>query len=155
MLFGADICGTREYHPCRISGGCEKVCFVEVFVKVTLAIHLRLGPLTLATFTSNSFPAARALPTSLRHEPASRSASLLSSAVYSNARWHFRSMEKLPENSVPSRRFSTKIVLKGSCHKRQKPQVPTPQAPIRNNRQTRTVANAKGRNRNTNLTNPI
>jgi len=39
----------------------------------------------------------------------------------------------------------------GSCHKRQKPQVPTPQAPIRN-RQTRKVANAKGLNRNTNLT---
>jgi len=33
--------------------------------------------------------------------------------------------------------------LKGSCHKRQKPQAPTPQAPIRN-RQTRKVANAKG-----------
>ena len=38
----------------------------------------------------------------------------------------------------------------GSCHKRQKPQAPTPQAPIRN-RQTRKVANAKGLNRN-NLT---
>jgi len=33
----------------------------------------------------------------------------------------------------------------GSCHKRQKPQAPTPQAPIRN-RQTRKVANAKGLN---------
>jgi len=32
-----------------------------------------------------------------------------------------------------------------------KPQAPTPQAPIRN-RQTRKVANAKGLNRNTNLT---
>jgi len=40
---------------------------------------------------------------------------------------------------------------RGSCHKRQKPQAPTPQAPIRN-RQTRKVANAKGLNRNTNLT---
>jgi len=30
----------------------------------------------------------------------------------------------------------------GSCHKRQKPQAPTPQVPIRN-RQTRKVANAK------------
>jgi len=40
---------------------------------------------------------------------------------------------------------------KGSCHKRQKAQAPTPQAPIRN-RQTRKVANAKGLNRNTNLT---
>jgi len=39
----------------------------------------------------------------------------------------------------------------GSCHKRQKPQAPTPQAPIRN-RQTRKVANAKVRNHNTNLT---
>jgi len=39
----------------------------------------------------------------------------------------------------------------GSCHKRQKPQAPTPQAPIRN-RQTRKVANAKDPNRNTNLT---
>jgi len=36
--------------------------------------------------------------------------------------------------------------LPGSCHKRQKPQ-----APIRN-RQTRKVANAKGLNRNTNVT---
>ena len=35
--------------------------------------------------------------------------------------------------------------------KRQKLQAPTPQAPIRN-RQTRKVANAKGLNRNTNLT---
>ena len=39
----------------------------------------------------------------------------------------------------------------GSCHKRQKPQAPTPQEPIRN-RQMRKVANAKGLNRNTNLT---
>jgi len=38
----------------------------------------------------------------------------------------------------------------GSCPKRQKPQAPTTQAPIRN-RQTRKVANAKGLNRNTNL----
>jgi len=38
-----------------------------------------------------------------------------------------------------------------SCHKRQKPQAPTPQAPIRN-RQTRKVASAKVLNRNTNLT---
>jgi len=40
------------------------------------------------------------------------------------------------------------IAIPGSCHKRQKPQAPTPQAPIRN-RQTRKVANAKGLNRNT------
>jgi len=42
-------------------------------------------------------------------------------------------------------------ILAGSCHKRHKPHAPTPQAPIRN-RQTRKVANAKGPNRNTNLT---
>jgi len=41
--------------------------------------------------------------------------------------------------------------LTGSCHKRQKPQAPTPQAPMRN-RQTRKAANAKGLNRNANLT---
>jgi len=35
---------------------------------------------------------------------------------------------------------------------RQKPQAPTPQAPIRRNRQTRKVANAKDLNRDTNLT---
>jgi len=46
--------------------------------------------------------------------------------------------------------FSRYLVNKGSCRKRQKPQEPTPQAPIRN-RQTRKVANAKGLNRNTNL----
>ena len=43
------------------------------------------------------------------------------------------------------------LPLTGSCHKRQKPQAPTPQALIRN-RQTRKVANVKGLNRNTNLT---
>jgi len=43
------------------------------------------------------------------------------------------------------------LIFKGSCHKRQKPQAPTPQAPIRN-RQTRKVANAEGLNRNTYLT---
>ena len=42
-------------------------------------------------------------------------------------------------------------LFSGSCHKRQKPQAPTPQAPIRY-RQTRKVANAKGLSRNTNLT---
>jgi len=42
-------------------------------------------------------------------------------------------------------------VASSSCHKRQKPQAPTPQAPIRN-RQTGKVANAKVLNRNTNLT---
>ena len=44
-----------------------------------------------------------------------------------------------------------RVVKQGSCHKRQKPQAPTPQAPIRN-RQTRKVANAKVLNRNTNQT---
>jgi len=50
---------------------------------------------------------------------------------------------------------STYVVYRvsGSCHKRQKPQAPTPQAPLRN-RQTRKVANAKGLHRNTNLTQP-
>jgi len=43
------------------------------------------------------------------------------------------------------------IFRTGSCHKRQKPQAPTPQAPIRN-RQTKKVSNAKGLNRNANLT---
>jgi len=43
------------------------------------------------------------------------------------------------------------LIYLGSCHKRQKPQAPTPQAPIRK-RQTIKVANAKGLNRNTNLT---
>jgi len=33
----------------------------------------------------------------------------------------------------------------GSCHKRQKPQALTPQAPVVRNRQTRKVANAKVR----------
>jgi len=47
--------------------------------------------------------------------------------------------------------FYSSVELTGSCHKRQKPQAPTPRAPIRN-RQTRKVANAKGLNRNTNLT---
>ena len=46
------------------------------------------------------------------------------------------------------RTASPDMYILGSCHKRQKPQ-----APIRN-RQTRKVANAKGLNRNTNLTKP-
>jgi len=46
--------------------------------------------------------------------------------------------------------FHVFLVKTGSCHKRQKPQAPTPQAPIRN-RQTRKVANAKGLNRITNV----
>jgi len=42
------------------------------------------------------------------------------------------------------------MTITGSCQKRQKPQAPTPQTPIRN-RQTRKIANAKGLKRNTNL----
>jgi len=38
--------------------------------------------------------------------------------------------------------------MTGSCHERQKPLAPTPQAPVRN-RQTRKVANAKVCNRYT------
>jgi len=58
-----------------------------------------------------------------------------------------------PQNPHTSTAWVTLATLKcmGSCHKRQKPQAPTPQAPICN-RQTRKVANAKGLNRNTNLT---
>jgi len=41
-----------------------------------------------------------------------------------------------------------RVILLGSCQKRQKPQAPTPQAPIRN-RQTRKDENAKGLHRNT------
>jgi len=48
-------------------------------------------------------------------------------------------------------RFLHPVEIAGSCHKRQKPQAPTPQAPIRNH-QTRKVANAKGLIRNTNIT---
>jgi len=55
------------------------------------------------------------------------------------------------QNSFIQRQNQSGLVTySGSCHKRQKPQAPTPQAPIRN-RQTRKVANAKGLNRNTNL----
>jgi len=43
------------------------------------------------------------------------------------------------------------LPIEGSCHKRQKAQAPTPQAPICN-RKTRKVANAKVQNRYTNLT---
>jgi len=48
--------------------------------------------------------------------------------------------------SIMIHQFFPFPIISGSCHKRQKPQ-----APIRN-RQTRKVANAKGLNRNTNLT---
>jgi len=47
--------------------------------------------------------------------------------------------------------YLSSTFLLGSCHKRQKAQAPTPQAPIRN-RQTRKVANAKLHNSYTNLT---
>ena len=56
-----------------------------------------------------------------------------------------RSVKNTPQNRGEHEEYL------GGCHKRQKPQAPTPQAPIRN-RQTRKVANAKGLNRNTNLT---
>ena len=45
--------------------------------------------------------------------------------------------------------YSTKRKIPGSCHKRQKPQAPTPQTPI-HNRQTKKKSH-KGLNRNTNL----
>jgi len=48
--------------------------------------------------------------------------------------------------SLPLKSIRMLLWAMGSCHKRKKPQ-----APIRN-RQTRKVANAKGLNRNTNLT---
>ena len=47
--------------------------------------------------------------------------------------------------------YSRRSFVLGNCHKRQKPQAPTPQAPIRNP-QTRKDANAKCFNRNTNFT---
>jgi len=61
-----------------------------------------------------------------------------------------------PEETDTLGKFSLKSLppaapLTCSCHQRQKPQAPTPQAPIRN-RLTRKIANAKGLNRNTNLT---
>ena len=62
-------------------------------------------------------------------------------------------LELVPKNQHSPRtlvRFALGLGS-GSCHKRQKPQAPTPQAQIRN-RQTRNVVNAKGLNRNTNLT---
>jgi len=60
-------------------------------------------------------------------------------------------MYSMERNRCQNLRYSFYLRITGSCHKRQKPQAPTPQAPIRN-RQTRKVANAKGLNRNTNLT---
>ena len=59
----------------------------------------------------------------------------------------FLNLAWVQENSTES---YTKLKT-GSCQKRQKPQAPTSQAPIRN-RQTRKDANAKGLNRNTNIT---
>ena len=62
-----------------------------------------------------------------------------------------RPIWKNNQNTLYSLIFQDRPMFsQGSCHKRQKPQAPTPQAPIRN-RQTRKVANAKGLNRNTNL----
>jgi len=66
----------------------------------------------------------------------------------------FASPVKQAQNLLRSlEKWRDSIDQRGSCHKRQKPQAPTPQAPIRN-RQTRKVANAKGLNRNTNLASP-
>jgi len=60
--------------------------------------------------------------------------------------------ETWAQEMVPSKKnWHVNTDRKGWCQKRQKPQAPTPQAPIRN-RQTRKLANAKGLNRNTNLT---
>jgi len=64
---------------------------------------------------------------------------------------HWGARRALQWSLIYKQKEGLSVVLKGSCHKRQKPQTPTPQAPIRN-RQTRKVANAKGLNRNTNLT---
>jgi len=55
----------------------------------------------------------------------------------------------VPE-TPPRMSLSRVAVISAKNHKRQKPQAPTPQAPIRN-RQTRKVAKAKNLNRNTNL----
>jgi len=68
----------------------------------------------------------------------------------------FRAEIQLRKNALSvSDEISTSSSIRAktleSCHKRRKPQAPTPQAPIRN-RQTRKVANAKGLNHNTNLT---
>ena len=60
--------------------------------------------------------------------------------AYENG-WKYRKILKISAIDA-TYRCSTR----GSCHKRQKPQAPTPQAPIRN-RQTRKVANVKGLNR--------
>jgi len=80
--------------------------------------------------------------------------SLGRSQVASRAEKSFKPSKKLQDCNV---KFSAlhflglELFLAGSCYKRQNPQAPTPQAQIRN-RQTRKVANAKGLNRNTNLT---
>jgi len=62
---------------------------------------------------------------------------------------HWKSTDSKSESSFYSE--SVAPILTGSCHKRQKPQEPTPQAPI-HNRKTRKDANAKVHNRYTNLT---
>ena len=70
-----------------------------------------------------------------------------------NIRWRDRLRLKSPLKVANSNLFYParqtrntcfREFLPGSCHKRQKPQAPTPQAPIRN-RQTRRVSNAKVR----------
>jgi len=61
---------------------------------------------------------------------------------------HHQSTAEAPDGVVEE---IEKYPYSGSCHKRQKPQAPTPRAPIRYH-QTRKVANAKARDRYTYLT---
>ena len=75
--------------------------------------------------------------------------SVMFAAAYTVYRRSNTTKEKIFQ-TVCNRKYRF-VCREGSCHKRQKPQAPTPQAPVRN-RQTRKVANAKGLNRNTNLT---
>jgi len=65
--------------------------------------------------------------------------------------WTFRKHIVLQQREKKNVKVQVMKVKLGSCHKRQKPQAPTPQAQIRN-RQRRKLANTKGLNRNTNLT---
>jgi len=58
---------------------------------------------------------------------------------------------RLKKNKKKFEQKKKSLKKQGSCHERQKPQAPTPQAPICN-RQTRKVAYAKVLNRNSTLT---
>jgi len=62
--------------------------------------------------------------------------------------WRTEVFQITPRHVHPSAVFGCSEV--GSCHKRQPPQAPTPQAPIRN-RETKKVANAKLHNCYANL----